>query len=237
MNFEFKGVVLRCYEIDGEPWFLAKDVAKILGYKNDRDAIRVHTSEDDRKRLNYKACRDSRQAELWSGNDFSDKVLINESGLYCMIFGSQMESARGFKIWVTKEVLPAIRKTGGYIMGQEELSEDDQSKLAGKVKRLSAKVEQLRIKEAKLQKRRHELIADNKALKEDKKALKQKNKKLARTIDILNQDADDSFMILTRLTEDLKSALYKLDIASGREVPVDNVVRSYKIDMTTGFVM
>ncbi len=168
---------LRAFVIDDQIYFSGSDVAKALGYKNERDAIRVHTFESDRKRLIYKACRESRQANicslLWSGNDFSDKVLINESGLYCLIFGSNLESAEEFKLWVTRKVLPSIRKNGGYISGQENLSADQQANVVAKVKKLSAKVEKLEASNARLQKRRHELIAEKKAVASQLKNRKQ----------------------------------------------------------------
>lgn len=113
--------------INGIPYFVGKDVANVLGYRNLSDALMRHTDEDDRKTLKYKAYRDSRLADLWdiASNDFSDKTVINESGLYSLIFGSELESARKFKRWVTSEVLPSIRKHGGYIDGQEHMSIDE----------------------------------------------------------------------------------------------------------------
>ena len=112
-NAEFGEI--RTVTIDNQPWFLGKDVANALGYTKSSNAIIAHVDEDDRKELIYKACPESGQASLWQGNDFSNKTLVNESGLYALIFGSKLESAQRFKHWVTAEVLPAIRRTGGYI--------------------------------------------------------------------------------------------------------------------------
>ncbi|MBQ3800732.1 MAG: hypothetical protein II837_10595, partial [Treponema sp.] len=92
----------------GDPpsaWFVAKDVCDILRYANHRDAIAKHLDDDER--------RVSRIATPSNGG-YSDVTLINESGLYALIFGSQLEGARKFKHWVTSEVLPAIRKSGNY---------------------------------------------------------------------------------------------------------------------------
>ncbi len=100
----------------GDPWFVGNVVAEALGYRNERDALSTHVAAEDRKVLKYKACRVSRQAsEIWKGQDFSDKKLINESGLYSLIMGSKLPQAQAFKHWVTSEVLPQIRRTGGYI--------------------------------------------------------------------------------------------------------------------------
>ena len=94
---------IRTMLIDGEPWFVGKDVATALGYSNPQKAVRDHVSEED---------RGVNEMDTPSGKQ--NLVLINESGLYALIFGSKLESAQRFKRWVTSEVLPAIRKTGGY---------------------------------------------------------------------------------------------------------------------------
>ena len=112
-NTEFGN--LTTIEIDDKIWFLGKEVAEILGYNRPQKAVNDHVDYNDKKRLSFKACPDSELASLWSGNDFSDKTLINESGLYSLIFSSKLQSAKKFKRWVTDEVLPNIRKTGAYI--------------------------------------------------------------------------------------------------------------------------
>lgn len=105
-NAEFGEI--RTLQIDGEPWFVGKDVALILGYENPSKALFDHVDEDDK--LNNKTLSSLGQRGGW---------LINESGLYTLIFGSRLETARTFKRWVTSEVLPTIRKTGGYVAGYE----------------------------------------------------------------------------------------------------------------------
>lgn len=100
--------------LNNDLMFLGKEVASVLEYSNPSKAISDHVDEEDRKILNYKAYNESLLASLWVGNDFSDKVLINESGLYSLILRSNMEKARKFKRWITSEVLPSIRKTGKY---------------------------------------------------------------------------------------------------------------------------
>lgn len=103
-NEEFGEV--RTVTIDNEPWFVGKDIAEALEYNEPHKAINRHVSEDDRMKH---PVTDStgREQEAW---------IINESGLYALIFGSKLESAKRFKHWVTSEVLPAIRKTGSYQM-------------------------------------------------------------------------------------------------------------------------
>lgn len=100
-NPEFGDV--RTIMIDGEPWFVGKDVAESLGYERTADAIRKHVEEDDKLTRSFADSGQSRQM-----------YIINESGLYSLIFGSKLESAKKFKKWVTSEVLPQLRKTGSY---------------------------------------------------------------------------------------------------------------------------
>lgn len=104
---------LRTLTIDGEPWFVGKDVAEALGYKKPENAIANHVSDEDKTSTLIQG----------SGSNYKSKtIIINESGLYSLILSSKLESAKAFKHWVTAEVLPTIRKTGGYInQGQEDL--------------------------------------------------------------------------------------------------------------------
>lgn len=100
----------------GDPWFVGKVIAEMLGYKNFTGAIVDHVSREDYKTLKYKALSETLKAyQIWNGQDFSDKIIINESGLYSLILGSKLPQAQAFKHWVTSEVLPQIRRTGGYI--------------------------------------------------------------------------------------------------------------------------
>ena len=94
---------IRTVTIDNEPWFVGKDVATALGYKNTADAIGKHVDTDDKL-----------TSQIAIAGQRRDVVVINESGLYALIFGSKLDSAKRFKHWVTSEVLPTIRKTGSY---------------------------------------------------------------------------------------------------------------------------
>ena len=111
-NAEFGEI--RTVIIENEPWFVGKDVAVILGYADPNKAIAMHVDEDDK--LNDKSASSLGQRGGW---------LIKESGLYSLILSSKLASAKRFKKWVTSEVLPSIRKNGGYIAGQEYLSDDE----------------------------------------------------------------------------------------------------------------
>lgn len=114
-EWSFDGMLVRTVEIDGEPWFVGKDVAERLGYNNVNKAVQMHVDAEDIKKLDFAGFSQNGTYPLWSNpNDYSTKVLINESGVYALIFGSKLESAKRFKRWVAAEVLPTIRKTGGY---------------------------------------------------------------------------------------------------------------------------
>lgn len=120
---------IRTVTINGEPWFVGKDVAEALGYNNPSKAVKDHVAEEDLKALKYKAYNVLGKASLWNGNDYSDKTIINESGLYSLIFSSKLESAKRFKRWVTSEVLPTIRKTGSY---QKPMTLEEQLQIVAK---------------------------------------------------------------------------------------------------------
>ena len=108
-NEEFGEV--RAVEIDGVAWLVAKDVAASLGYKNPQEAVREHVDPEDIKMGE----RNATPSIIDSLGREQFPSLINESGVYSLIFGSRLPEAKKFKHWVTSEVLPAIRKTGGYI--------------------------------------------------------------------------------------------------------------------------
>lgn len=107
-NEEFGQV--RTILINDEPWFVGKDVAVALGYENTKDAIKKHVDEEDK----IMGAQNATPSITDSLGRTQYPTLINESGLYSLIFGSKLEGAKRFKHWVTSEVLPAIRKTGNY---------------------------------------------------------------------------------------------------------------------------
>lgn len=113
-NPEFGQV--RTVVIDDEPWFVGKDVATALGYENTQKALRDHVDNEDKK-MGERNVTPSIKDSL--GRD-QYPVFINESGLYGLVLSSKLPTAKKFKHWVTSEVLPAIRKTGGYSVKQAE---------------------------------------------------------------------------------------------------------------------
>ena len=95
---------IRTVTIDGEPWFVGKDVTENLGYQNGSRDINRHVDEDDRQKM-----------MIFDGNQSKETIVINESGLYSLVLSSKLPSAKKFKRWVTSEVIPTIRKHGAYM--------------------------------------------------------------------------------------------------------------------------
>lgn len=112
--FNFENQNVRVLEKDGEPWFVGKDVATVLGYANPSKAVSNHVDSED-KRMEM-------IAHSQNGNVVTQTALINESGLYSLVLSSKLESAKRFKRWVTSEVLPQLRKTGTYTTNSMELA-------------------------------------------------------------------------------------------------------------------
>lgn len=106
---------IRAIEIDGEPWFVGKDVAKILGYAKPLNALAQHVDKDD----------SLKRGLTDSMGRLQQTIFINESGVYSLAFGSKLPDAEIFTKWVTHEVLPSIRKHGAYISGQEDMTPEE----------------------------------------------------------------------------------------------------------------
>lgn len=155
INEEFGQV--RTLMIGEEPWFAAKDVAVALGYSNPQKAIRDHIDAED------KTVNDSFTVHGTQG------ILINESGLYSLIFGSKLESAQRFKRWVTSEVLPTIRKNGMY--ATEQLLDNPEFAIATFI-RLKEEREKRKLAEEKVEQKQKEIEQKDEQIK----AMKPKEK-------------------------------------------------------------
>lgn len=135
-NEEFGEV--RTVMVSGEPWFVAVDVCKALELSNPTVAV-SRLDEDERAKFNL-----GRQGE---------GIIVNEAGLYSLILGSRKPEAKVFKRWITHDVIPAIRKTGGYIQGEESMSDDDliARALVMAQKKIELREQQLKEKDAQLE--------------------------------------------------------------------------------------
>ena len=135
---------VRVVERDGEPWFVGKDVAEALGYKDTVNALKAHVDSEDKAGW-----------RITTQFGMKETTIINESGVYALVFGSKLPSAKEFKRWVTSEVLPAIRKHDGYLTAKkvEEVLTDPDTiiKLATAIKeeRAARVYAELKLEEAK----------------------------------------------------------------------------------------
>ena len=114
-NSEFGSI--RAVEIEGAPWLVGKDVAQALGYGDGKSLVNAVTRHVDDE--------DKGVTEMMTPGGTQKITIINESGLYSLVLSSKLPAAKKFKRWVTSEVLPAIRKNGGYIAGQETMSDSE----------------------------------------------------------------------------------------------------------------
>lgn len=133
---------------DGEPWFVGKDIAEVLGYLNTKDAIATHVYEEDKKIIQR-----SENATLEIPN--RGLTIINESGLYSLILSSKLPQAKKFKKWVTSDVLPSIRKHGMY--ATDELINNPDLLIAA-----ATKIKEERAARLEAEKQRDKLIHQNK---------------------------------------------------------------------------
>lgn len=102
---------VRVFIVNNEPWFVGKDVALLLGYAKPENALSTHVDDEDKTITLIQG----------TGSNYkSNTTIINESGMYSLVFGSRLKTAKEFKRWVTSDVLPSIRKTGGYLATTQE---------------------------------------------------------------------------------------------------------------------
>lgn len=136
---------IRTVTIDNEPWFVGKDVAVALGYGEGKSPINAIANHVD--------VEDKGVTKMMTPGGEQAVTIINESGLYSLVLSSKLESARRFKRWVTSEVLPAIRKTGGYIAGEKNMTDDELLAKALLVaqRKLTERTQQLETVNAKLE--------------------------------------------------------------------------------------
>lgn len=145
---EMFGTLHLLQDENGTIWFIGREVADKLGYtgaNNAGKAIISFVREEDRKVLKYKDFSVAEKPILWKNpNDFKDKWIINECGFYDLLMHSEAKMASDFQHWVTHEVLPSIRKNGGYIIGQEHLAEEERRILNEQIHELVREMEQLK---------------------------------------------------------------------------------------------
>lgn len=156
-EFDFNGMGFSVYDKDGEPWFVAKEVCDILGVSNSRDAISRRIPAEERASVVLTDVSSSTRNTITAN-------VVNESGLYRLIFTSRKKEAEAFKNWVFSVVLPTIRKTGGYISSDVEMSHENITKIIEESKIANERVERLLRKTNNLRKRNQQLRDKNDVL-------------------------------------------------------------------------
>lgn len=143
---------IRTVVIENEPWFVGKDVAVALGYGEGKSPINAIANHVD--------AEDKGVTKMMTPGGEQTVTIINESGLYSLVLGSKLESARRFKRWVTSEVLPAIRKTGGYIVGEKNMTDDEllAQALIVAQRKLTERTQQLETVNAKLEEAKPKIV-------------------------------------------------------------------------------
>ncbi|HBF2564309.1 TPA: toxin Bro [Clostridioides difficile] len=151
---------IRVIDLNGEPWFVGKDVDETLGYKDTSDALKRHVDDEDKG-----------VGEIPTPGGNQNMKIINESGLYSLILSSKLLTAKKFKHWVTRDVLPSIRKTGTYSSKKSECSKDE-SEI--KYMNAQARLKNARAREAKI----YLELADKVDIKEYKQIMYSKTTEL-----------------------------------------------------------
>ena len=162
-NPEF-GTVRTATDEKGEPWFCAKDLCDVLGYKKASEAVRQHVRPSDTVKRGVARIAKNRYGECNGKMQIVPMNFVNESGFYALVLGSKLATAVKFKDWVTSVVLPQIRKTGGYIPVHEGESEEETIRYAEKILRATLK------KKEELLEQQKKLIEEQKARLDGQKA-------------------------------------------------------------------
>ena len=162
-NPEF-GMVRTATDENGEPWFCAKDLCDVLGYKRADNAVRQHVNPSDALKQCVARIAKNRYGECNGKMQVVQMIFVNESGFYALVLGSKLASAVKFKDWVTSVVLPQIRKTGGYIPVHEGESEEETIRNAEEILQATLK------KKEELLEQQKKLIEEQKARLDGQKA-------------------------------------------------------------------
>lgn len=237
------GTLTTVMDSEGTIWFIGKEAAEALEYKNVSAALKQRipdtvTGENGKtvpckKVIRYSDTDAETQKLIWGGSKSkTNRVLITQQGLMRLIFGSKNKKAAQFTDWVTGVVIPSIAKYGGYIYGQESLENADKEETIAEIKALReevrAKNEALsisRAKEKKLQTRRHELIAVAKAEKKERIHQQKEAKAQAECADFFMDEclkAQDEMQSLAGRVKYLEGAL--ADLKAGKKDDTDNII-------------
>ena len=236
-NPEF-GMVRTATDEKGEPWFCAKDLCDVLGYKRADNAVRQHVNPSDALKQCVARIAKNRYGECNRKMQVVPMIFVNESGFYALVLGSKLATAVKFKDWVTSVVLPQIRKTGGYIPVHEGESEEETIRNAEEILRatLKKKEELLEQQEKLLGESRIQLAESRTQLEKNKVMLAQQKKLIGEQdeeIRRLNGVVDEQVVNIARKGENVINLEKQVDGLTPKAIYSDNVLDSVSCFTTT----
>ena len=222
-NPEF-GTVRTTIDEKGDPWFCAKDLCDVLGYKRADNAVRQHVNPSDALKQCVARIAKNRYGECNGKMQVVQMIFVNESGFYALVLGSKLASAMKFKDWVTSVVLPQIRKTGGYIPVKEGESEEETIRNAEEILRAT-----LKKKEELLEQQKKLLYQQEVQLGLDKKLIGEQDEEIRR----LNGVVDEQVVNIARKGENIIHLEHQVDGLMPKAIYSDNVLDSVSCFTTT----
>ena len=222
-NPEF-GMVRTATDEKGEPWFCAKDLCDVLGYKRADLAVKQHVRSSDAAKRCVARIAKNRYGECNGKMQVVQMIFVNESGFYALVLGSKLASAVKFKDWVTSVVLPQIRKTGGYIPVHEGESEEETIRNAEEILRAT-----LKKKEMLLEQQRKLLQESKVILAQQKKLIGEQDVEIRR----LNGVVDEQVVNIARKGENIIHLEHQVDGLMPKAIYSDNVLDSVSCFTTT----
>ena len=222
-NPEF-GTVRTTIDKKGEPWFCAKDLCDVLGYKRADLAVKQHVRSSDAAKRCVARIAKNRYGECNGKMQVVQMIFVNESGFYALVLGSKLATAVKFKDWVTSVVLPQIRKTGGYIPMKEGESEEETIRNAEEILRTTLK-------------KKEELLEQQRKLLQESKVILAQQKKLIGEQDVeirrLNGVVDEQVVNIARKGENIIHLEHQVDGLMPKAIYSDNVLDSVSCFTTT----
>ena len=236
-NPEF-GMVRTATDEKGDPWFCAKDLCDVLGYKRADLAVKQHVRSSDAAKRCVARIAKNRYGECNGKMQVVQMIFVNESGFYALVLGSKLASAMKFKDWVTSVVLPQIRKTGGYIPVHEGESEEETIRNAEEILRATLKKkEELLEQQKKLLRESRIQLAESRTQLEKNKVILAQQKKLIGEQDVeirrLNGVVDEQVVNIARKGENIIHLEHQVDGLMPKAIYSDNVLDSVSCFTTT----
>ena len=236
-NPEF-GTVRTTIDEKGDPWFCAKDLCDVLGYKNSSCAVNQHVRSSDVAKRYVARLAKNRFGVCEGKMQVVQMIFVNESGFYALVLGSKLATAVKFKDWVTSVVLPQIRKTGGYIPVKEGESEEETIRNAEEILRATLKKKEELLEQQKklLEESRIQLAESRTQLEKNKVMLAQQKKLIGEQdeeIRRLNGVVDEQVVNIARKGENIIHLEHQVDGLMPKAIYSDNVLDSVSCFTTT----